>query len=492
MLLLGSAMAMTSTEYLKAVPAPQFKPGHTLPVLTCWGQAPDPLTSVEFTEHWGYAFDIGTAAAGDIATAERWPDSTIGKTLRLAIERKYPSQLYMTREELNPDQYPMETWALTSTGALANGQKVWSPEAPDTVLQQIADKRGGYIKYIKDKGVNVAAVLNGGEWGLGNMGMNLNHWTQDPRTTTAVQSWGYNWFNYISFQKARHEQKMTNAARAAAPGSMYFYYPTGGGNHRKRYGGWTNWAWDYKYMRTVSNYPSSELYFNHFNDGWTDYGVYHDLLTMYLGARGYEISLGDRLAYNWVCAGWTRTAGTNGYEPVISDQPRYMGFLKCAYTSGMIGGIASYFAYEMNTPVTDPANPPAWLWQRTSLSHVHALFSHLEPFLRNGELLPGPKMHLWSGFPAYEFPTGFANTHVLARKLNNQNKWLVTAWAADNVARDVKVTVPVLGDVQLRARPEGSVYYASLAANGRLELALIDRDGLYPSKSAAWLGRVLK
>lgn len=86
-----------------------------------------------------------------------------------------------------------------------------------------------------------------------------------------------------------------------------------------------------------------------------------------------------------------------------------------------------------------------------------------ESFVRDekGDLLPGPDKHRWSkDQPAYEFPTGDPNARVLARKLKDKPQWLITAWAADGKEREVKVTVPELGEATLNACAAGSVYEA--------------------------------
>jgi len=107
--------------------------------------------------------------------------------------------------------------------------------------------------------------------------------------------------------------------------------------------------------------------------------------------------------------------------------------------------------------------PPHWLGQMTTLAHVHALFSFQEPFVRQSDLLPGPDKHRWSkDQPAYEFPSE-AGVRILARKHATRPEWLITAWAADGRARAVTCKIPELGEVGLHARPEGSVYFISLA-----------------------------
>src|SRR5206468_2446522 len=89
---------------------------------------------------------------------------------------------------------------------------------------------------------------------------------------------------------------------------------------------WTQWqyALDYKHMRGVSDMPGQSLYYLEFNTGWTGD---HDLLTYALAAAAQAFTYGDRLSYNWVCGGWL--------DGKFSDRPRYMGYLKCLYTSGM-------------------------------------------------------------------------------------------------------------------------------------------------------------
>ena len=205
-----------------------------------------------------------------------------------------------------------------------------------------------------------------------------------------------------------------------------------------------------------------------------------DMLTFCLNAAGFEIAHGDPLSYNWVCGGWPRDKmADNG----LGDIARWMGFLKCYYTAGMVGANVGYYDYPPGGFAAKFAadNPPHWLRQLAAAAQVHALFSHLEPFLREGDLLPGPNMHRWSKTqPAYEFPTGDAGTRVLARKLRGKAEWLITAWAADGQDREVKVTLPKLAEVTLLARVCGSVYHV-IDNTGQPVLELIDKDGVLPT-----------
>ncbi len=212
------------------------------------------------------------------------------------------------------------------------------------------------------------------------------------------------------------------------------------------------------------------MYYNSFNTGWT--GQY-DALSRYTNAVTQQLSYGDQLSYNWVSAGWS------GQSTPPSDDAHYIGCLKCMYTAGMVGGIAGYFSYPaVGFNADTGTTPPNWLIQMEDLAWVHAFFTNLEGFLRNGTLLPGPNHQEWStDLPAYEFPTGDATARVFARQLNGQSEWLICAWAAAGPDRDVTVTIPVLGNVTLLARSTGTVYRAKPGP----VLTLLDTDGMHPT-----------
>ena len=62
---------------------------------------------------------------------------------------------------------------------------------------------------------------------------------------------------------------------------------------------------------------------------------------------------------------------------------------------------------------------------------------------------------------------------VLARKLPQQPRWLITAWAADGREGPATVEIPELGSVTVQARAVGSVYAATLQA-GKSALQQLD------------------
>ena len=236
-------------------------------------------------------------------------------------------------------------------------------------------------------------------------------------------------------------------------------------------------------MKPVSDLASSEHYWQHFNTGWTGK---QDMLTMALNARGEEIAHGQPFCYDWFCAGWPREKLPNGG---LGELDRYTGFLKCMYVAGLLGGNAGYYAYPKGGFGTEfPENePPHWLQQMMAFSRVHALFSHLETDIREGELLPGPDQHVWSrDHPAYEFPTGDPEARVVARRRKGEARWLVVSWAAGGEEREVEVIIPDAGNVALLARPAGSVYLVQMA-NGRAVPLLTDPELKRPSRHVASL-----
>ncbi len=475
-------VTVTPSAWLKAQPKPAFREGHTLPPLTRFGWTLDFDTRVELAESWGYALEFGGYVTFGSVKRLDDPASIESKLVALTASdpKRYPLALICSRDLPPNDAVPAETWTRDAEGKLLDGQAksmdgtewhtgmqpIYSPEAPDTVWAEAGRLRADPIRSIREK-CPVAIILNGGEYGLGVLGFAQRVWERDPRILAAKGETP--WYDYISARKARAETLIADAVRAAAPDRLlYVYYTTSGGTHRNRYGGWKAWAHGYEWMRGVSDLPSSESYFKHFNTGWTGD---NNVLIQLLNARGFEIANGQPLAYNWLCAGWTRDKA--GKETAhLSDIARYKGFLACCYTAGMIGGNAGYYAYPLGGFAASFAadQPPHWLLQMTALAEAHARFSHLEAFLRDGDLLPGPAPHVWSkDQPAYEFPCGDATVRVLVRKRKASAEWLVTAWAADGDDRAVTVTVPELGAFEVMARSAGGVYHASLH-EGRVQL----------------------
>jgi hypothetical protein len=465
---------VTPAQWLSAQPKPASRPGHTLPPLSRWGWGLALDARVELAEHWGYALEFGGASDAAVDWGLKVPASDYGKLLALAAKdpRRYSLSVILTRDL--PARPPPETWTHDAAGhLLPSAEKPdWSPEAPAEAIREAAELRARPLRKIREH-APIAIVLNGGEYALGTIGSSKEYWEQDPRVLAAKGN--TDWFEYVSRRKAEMETAIADACRRAAPDRrLYVYYTAGGGTHRNQFPGWVVWTWGYEWMRSIGDLPSGEYYYKFNNDGWDGNS---DLLSEVLNAKGNEFRYGQRFSYDWLNGGsldeskpplprpGRTTMPVSDPDGRLSDIRLYAGFLKCIYTAGTTGGVAGYFHYPPGGfGRRFPADrPPHWLLQMAALAHVHALFSFQEPFVRASDLLPGPDKHRWSkDQPAYEFPTE-PGVRVLARKHKARPEWLITAWAADGRARNVTCRIPELGEVVLQARPEGSVYFISLA-----------------------------
>jgi len=489
----GAARAETPAGYLRKLPKPAFAKGHTLPPLTRYGWTLPFDARVELAKNWGYCLEFGGYVTEKSAARLDDPNSIESRLVRLAAAEPQTYRLSVICSRRLPSaEAPPETWARDANGHLLNGKAesmdgtewhkgmrtVYSPAAPDSVWRLAGTYRADPLREVRRR-CPIAIVLNGGEYGIGVLGFAQKVWEKDPRILK--DKGDMPWYEYVSRRKARAETLIAEAVKKVAHDRLlYIYYTTTGGTHRNRSGGWQKWMYGFQWMKPVSDLASSEHYYRHFNSGWTGKD---DLLIQALNARGFEIAHGRPLCYDWLCAGWPREKGLGSPEPLadggLGDLTRYEGFLKCLYTAGMVGGNAGYYAYPKGGFQAEfPADePPHWLRQMVVFSRVHAVFSHLEGYLRNGDLLPGPARHRFStDQPAYELPTGHADTRVLARRMKNAPKWLLTAWAADGRERRVTVPVPGLGKVTLLARPNATVYRAALA-NGPPQLEEASRMG---------------
>ena len=476
----AAARAESPLELLRRQPRPKFRQGHTLPPLSRWGWAMPFEVRVELCEHWGYGLELGGVSERTLQQLED-PQSETSRLVALTKSnpKKYPLCVITPRPLLSGEfraGLPEAAWCRGADGKpIEDPHKVLSPQAPDAVFQQTAALTAEPLRQLRRQ-VPIAIIHNGGEYGLGVFGFSGKAWRQDPEV---VQAKGVkSWFAHLSERKARQEEFVSRAVREAVPDRLlYIYYPTSGCPHRNRSDDWWQWAYGYEWMKPISDVPNGESYYLHFNTGWTGQ---IDMLTLALNSVGLQIAQGEPLSYNWLCAGWTRK---DLGEKAFGDVRHYLGFLKCYYTAGMIGGVAGYFAYpEGGFKAPDVGDQmPGWLAQMVVLGRAHALFSHLEDNLRNGELLPGPRMHRWSKErPAYEIPTGDPDARVVARRHRQRAEWLITAWAAGGKDREVSVEILGLGTVKLLARDCGTVYLATLQG-GKPAVRLLDRDGMRPA-----------
>ena len=478
-------------DWLKAQTPPSFAPNSTLPPLTRWGWAMSFDVAKELADHWGYAVEFAGYVSEKVADETLVnPNGRNGQCLTLVTGNPQKYKLGVMIDRQFPKDMPPEAYIRDAQGNFITDKgnpkmKMLSPEMPVDCLKQTGKLSAVGLAKLHAR-CSIAIIQNGGEYGLNVLGWAQKYWEKDPKVVAAKGE--LSWYQYISRQKAREQKAVADAVRTATPDRLlYVFYTCGGDTHRhgtlKTFH--DDWAWDYSSMRACADIATNEYYYHDFNSGWIGKD---DMLTEALGAKGYELRFGMKNTYDYLCPGykqdakaptppvWDATQSIDNNAKAFGDLRLYEGFLKCLYTEGMIGGVAGYFSYPKGgfDAAFSPEKPPQYLVQMVVLGRVHALFSHQEAFLRQGDLLPGPNRHAKvTDQPAYEFPTGKPCLRVLARKMPKQSKWLITAWASDGVEGPATVEIPELGSVTPQARAIGSVYTATLQ-DGKPVLQQVD------------------
>ncbi|MBL1200357.1 MAG: hypothetical protein FWK04_14975 [Nostoc sp. GBBB01] len=500
----------TPLDHLKAAPRPVFKKGNTLLPLTQAHCGLSRDTYIELANYWGYGLPIDKADLTKVALAN--PGRYQPVVMVGGLYKFYDN--YDGRNS-NLPKLPPNTWIRDNNGKiiLEGGRAKVSPAAPNETFEIIGNYYGQELGQLeKYAGQPIKLILNEGESGLwiaSQLWEELGR--QDPTVNADFNNSGLNdWFAYISRNKARQERVLKEALfKRLQSRPVYSWYQEQYGTERGRWNGWPWYMFLYEHFLDssrkpiVSDYTAPEMYYNFHNSGWSgiqpDHLVPWDALTQALNNISGAISLGQKFTYPWTSIGWEG-------QP-ISSSDRFMGMMKTYYTAGAIGSVSMYpvcsgplwEALYYNKPIG--ATTPTLIRQLTIQGHTHALFSHLEEYLRKGDLLRGPNLHPYQIstkiLPAMEFPAEGQTTQVqgnwggpvtiptarvVARKIQGEDRWLVTAWANVGSDRDVKVKIDnKLGTLTLRARKAGSVYVVKLV-NGLVQQTLIDSDAMNPTK----------
>ncbi len=521
----------TPLDHLKVKILPVYKQGSTLLPLTHSSCGLSENISVELAKNWGFALQVGAADARylDYGPNYGFDQNNFVKLIKanpgkysLAVGLGSMYSYFDNYDGRHPDlpKLPATTWLRDSSGKiiLSDGRPTVSPAAPNETFEIIGNFIGQSLGPLeKLAGQPIKIFLNGGEYGLWLIGDGGPAYLQkDPTVVADFNKSGLtDWYAYVSRNKARQEGVLKETMyKYLNTRPAYSWYQEQYGTERGRWFNWKGWMFLYEYFLNssgkpiVSDYPAPEMYYNFHNSGWS--GVHWgsmvpwDALTQALNNISGTISLGQPLVYPWISGGWE---GWDG-QP-ITDIHRYFGMLKMYYTAGAIGSTTGYFvcsgplweALKINKQVG--TTTPILINHLAVAGRIHALFSHLEEYLRNGDLLPGPNQHPYSGkdgtkaLPAMEFPVEgetaqqpgafgpitIPTARVLARKIRGEDRWLVTAWANVGEDRDIKVTIDYkLGPLTLRARKAGSVYVVTIV-NGKPKVTLIDTYATNPTAS---------
>lgn len=465
---------VTPLEWLQQQTPPRFKPGHTLPRLGQMHCVNPPVDlRTELARNWGFAVRLNRPKGEP-------------ELLRLCAENPalyQPATMIGNLANMETDRsrnWPEGTFLCKADGSPLEGRPIFSPEMPDAAWRMVIDEA---VRQIDGQRGSlppeaVVTIENWTEYGLTVPIEMAKHAAQDAKVLAAKGN--RSWQEYVSERKAYYEKQFAEALRRKYPKALHTAYTYAGFVGRPD----GDWAWDFHHLKAATDLPSPECYYNYFNSGFVGS---KDMLTLRLLARHIEIQEGSPHYLGWLCAGYERKIADYQGDPgqgLYADLPRWTGYLKMSYLAGMLGGITTgEFGCEVRYAPFDPAQPPKWLDQMLVLAHTHALFTWIESDLRNSQLLSGPQPHAWNqDQPAYEFPTGCKDTRVLVRHVNGVPRWLVGAWAADGVERDVTVTVPDLGEYRILARPAGTVHWVEQLADKR-KVTWLDQNAMQPSLS---------
>jgi hypothetical protein len=404
---------------------------------------------------------------------------------------------------------PYFNYIVSTNGVTNNFNPVFSTHMPAADWELVTAAQIELFKMFNSN-TPISIVINDGEWGMYEYSSHWRAWHKDPRFVAEMAGLGvavvpdvYNTdprlHYFVAQQKGRELSFLAKAVATNFPGAFYYWYKTdmekfrlygrvAGTDYGTNYVNGSNF--DSRYTVTNFALPICESYFWSANSGLTNgynnYGIninQTSLLLQFENWAGFMVSQVRPLSYNYVSAGWERNWLTALTGTSYISHESYLGLLKCFYTLGMIGGNAGNYennATDFNAPFA-PTAPPQWLTQKMALARVHAQFSWLEDYLRNGTLVAGPYTNLLStDRMSYDFnqgTNGANKAHVFVRKLNASDNWLITAWTADTTPEELPITIPQLGPVTITARPEGSVYRATTSS-----LILQDPDGLLPTE----------
>jgi hypothetical protein len=463
---------VTPLEWLRQQTPPQFKQGHTLPRLGQMHCVSPPVDfRAELARNWGFAVRLSRPVGEP-------------PLIQLCIQNpEFYKPAPMIGNLANVESDPKRGWPDGSflrkpDGSLVDGRQIFSPEMPDSTWRMIIDEALRQIDAQRGElsPEAIVAIENWTEYGLTVPISMAKLGAQDPKVVAAKGN--RSWQEYTSERKAYYEKQLHAAIKQRYSNALHTAYTYGGFKGKPE----GDWAWDYHYLKAVTDLPSPECYYNYFNTGFVGP---KDMLTLRLFTRHSELQEGSPCYFGWLCAGYQREIATYQGDPaqgMYADLPRWMGYLKMSYLAGMLAGVTTgEFDCNIRYEPFDPAHPPHWLDQMLVLAHAHALFTWIEPELRNSRLLPGPRPHAWNkDQPAYEFPTGFINTRVVVRRANEAPRWLIGAWAADGIEREVTFSAPQLGEYKVLARPSGTVHLVE-RADGKRKVNWLDKDAMHPS-----------
>ncbi len=495
----------TAVDHLSKAPKPHFRATHTLPPLSMYGYLLARDSRIALAKDYGFGLHESLyipEGLQQVAAAE--------------------PEKYKVTVSFNPGQHDRDeniqqvlspaAWLRDAQGNVLTQSKYGvtipylSPLAPDADFIALGKLDNEKLRAISDVHP-ISVIVNGGENDVIDYFGGQDVLSRDPSIVAYLSENKVDARTLLAKNKIRAEKFIKQGALEGvrwAADPTYIFYTEDYGQERGRWFGWPDYIPPYEFNAEagfpVSDLPNGQSYHDEQNSGFSGAnpgsgGVPYDILTNALNGIAGNTKFGRKNSFMWISPGY------GGHH--TSDIERLVGFWKTLYTAGVLSvNMGEYDASPGPGAVGEKA--PDTVKNAQMIGHVHALFSHLEGYLRQGDLLDDGRLHPFADtterLPLYElkvenesvtldplppyFPTQCPTARVLARKVKDEDRWLMTAWANVGEDRLVNVTVPGLGRVTLNARKAGSVYLAKLV-DGQPQLKLVDEDPMNPTARLA-------
>ncbi len=273
------------------------------------------------------------------------------------------------------------------------------------------------------------------------------------------------WEDFIAIRKLDMRNTYSSAFLKGVPelNNTFFSFYTIEGGPIDRF----KWPIMKKCMTPVNgNYYSTPDFYPRWPKNWKDWqGAWHGWKWIETG-RKTEIKDGDHLFSPFVSPGWS-----SKYEENITPG-QWLGLLKCLSVVGAEFYYVGYF--NLNKPFTNPSD---YVWQAAMPAYAQAITSRFEDVLKNGNVLFDE-----SHQPIISYPTEDNHVLIVARKLNNGEKYVIGGTYqpfsndSDEIPESKNVTATINGhSLSFDVRRQGSLYIYEKTSDNRTIFYQLDK-----------------
>jgi hypothetical protein len=440
---------LNAQQQLLSYPLPRFQPGHTMNRNFIWFgieyfsglQQPGvnnqqmianaKVNVTEFYKNWNYYFLVNSNIGSYSSPANYADTNNVLSAALTAIAKRNPSYKTsaisfwpqiggnISKSTLTDNHYIRNSAGqYLGTNGSVSTSKVWSPVAPAASIIADGQKQKGYLQNLVAALGRPLTILNENGEAIPLVSKNGVALTTDPAINTDYAASGLSVNDYRGNKYAYQTKLYRDQFMSASPGTIFTHYALDGQTDYRP-------VWNQaKTINTQINgkyYPTGDFYPRWPNNWKAWSGAWHGL-GWFADCKYYELQNGDDLMSPFISAGW------NIDETVNVRPAQYLAMLKILSNWGSEFFYAGYFS--LAAPYPDSKN---WGWQTVMPVYAQAVTSRYESILKNSTLLTGdvPRYFLSSttlqpNNPKYLYYTGNTNQLVSVRKLNGQEKYVIT------------------------------------------------------------------